>query len=112
MKMNEYIVKGILNELEFETELTTGKDEYKIETKMVDDKQLEMIITDPDDFYHTASVLITIGKISGEENVGLKALYKKKAWVERFPTLGIVVDNIPSVIIFLKDVARSIVREM
>lgn len=110
--MNEYIVKGILNELEFETELVAGKEEYHIETRMVDDKQLEMIISDPNDLYHIASVLVTMGKIADESNVGLKACYKKKAWVERFPSLGTVVDNIPSVITFLKDVAKNIVREM
>ena len=110
--MNEYIIKGILSELEFETELVSGKEEYKIEIKTVDDRTAEMIITDPNDLYHTQSVLITVGKMTDGENVGVKASYKKKNWVERFPSTGTLIDNIPSVITFLKDVAKSIVREM
>ena len=110
--MNNNILKGITESLEFETEMGSEIDWYKIDCKMTESNKLELVIADNGNWSTVYIANIDFGKIKDEDKIMVRVIYKSKQFHKYFTSYGQMIDNLPSVIDFIKESTKTILREM
>lgn len=106
--MNSTLIKGICEELEFDTEIG----DYKVNSSSFDGNKLNLTITDCENEFNVIIADVRIGKLRESGLICISVSYKKSVWNKTFDTYGVLVDNTDSAIKFLKDCAISIIKKL
>ena len=104
--MNNTLLKGICEELEFETEIS----DYHVSNFAFDEGRMNIAIADLNDDLNVIHVDVRLGKLKDKDNVCISVKYKKSVWNKLFTTYGELIDNRDEVIKFLKNCAVQVIK--
>ena len=106
--MNDTLIKGICEELEFNTEIG----DYKVSSSAFDEGRMNITITDCQDEFNSITADVRLGKLKDFDSVCISVVYKKRIWNKTYESFGKIIDNTESAIKFLKECAISIIRTL
>lgn len=109
--INRNILKGICEELEFETEIGYSPAEFKVECKSNEPGNLELVIKDTENWNHVTICSVKIGELDNGK-IGMRISKGSSSYLKQFNTLGNFVDDIDSAVSSIKDFAKTMIKRM
>ena len=106
--MNNTLLKGICEELEFDAEIG----DYRVVSSAFDEGRMNLTITDCDNEFDSITADVRIGKLKDSGLICTSVTYKKNCWNDTYATYGELIDFIPGVSKFLKDCAIKIIKTL
>ena len=108
--MNRHkIIEGILENLEFDTLIDFNKDTYKVECKL-SVNVIDIIIHNINNDSEFATAYCSVGKMKDKDSYMVKINCKKEFWYKEFDTLGVMVDSIEDITVFIKECCKTIIK--